>query len=68
MKNEDLTPWIFQPVYNLAVSRNLWLILFINIVVFLNLGNHTSFFNSKNSKYVRIFSLALAVVESLAVL
>ncbi len=55
---------------SMIVSRNLWLILISNIRLILNFVKYTSKIlkNSKDSKYMLIFSLALVVVEVLAIL
>jgi hypothetical protein len=53
---------MFHPLSSLLVTRNLWLILFSKIGLLLNFVKHAT----KNSKL--IFSLALGVVEFLAIL
>jgi hypothetical protein len=57
-----------SPTYSLVVTRNLRLIF--NMIVFLNLVKHIfkKLQNSKDSKYVVIFSLASVVTELLAIL
>ncbi len=59
---EDLSP-------SLVVSRNLWLILFSKIWLFLNLVKHTSknLCKSNDSKSALIFSVALVVVDFLSI-
>jgi len=57
----------FHPKNSLVVNGYLWLILLSKIGLFLNLVKHT-LKNSKDSKLVLIFSLALMVVELLAIL
>jgi hypothetical protein len=54
----------------LVVSINLWQIYYVKIWLISNLVKHTSksFQNSEDSKHVLIFSLALMVVEFLAIL
>ncbi len=61
---------MFYPINSLVVTRKLRLILWIKIWLFLNLVKPISivFYNSKNSKYVLIFSLALVVTEFLSIL
>jgi hypothetical protein len=73
MLNNVLTDYLVNLIncdLNEDISRKLWLILLSIILLFLNSVNHTSKFfqNSKDSKYVLIFSLALVVVEFLAIL
>ncbi len=60
---------LFHPVNSLSVSRNLWLILVSKIWLFLYLVKNTSkkFQNYKDSISV-LYSLALAIVELLAIL
>ncbi len=55
---------LFHPAKNLVFSRNMWLILLSKFWLFLNLVKHASK-NSKDSKYVLIFSLASVAVECL---
>ncbi len=60
---------LFHPENCLVVSRNMWLILFSKIGWFLYLAIQTKkFCNSNDSKSVLIFSLALVVVNILAIL
>jgi hypothetical protein len=58
---------LFHQVNSLVFTRNLWQILLSKILLFLNLVKHASK-NSKDSKSVLSFSLALVVVEFLAIL
>jgi hypothetical protein len=61
---------LFRPVNSLVVSGNIQQILLGKIWLFLNLVKFTSNFfilNSKDSKSVLIFSLALVVVEFLEI-
>jgi hypothetical protein len=55
----------FHPLYSLVVAGNLWLILLSKISQFSNLVKQTSkyFLNSKDYKYVIIFTLMLVVVK-----
>jgi hypothetical protein len=59
-----------SPINSLVVSRDLWLIVLSQIKSLLNVVKHSSknFLTSKDSKSVLIFSLALVVVEFLAIL
>ncbi len=67
---DSVTISALQQGTSLVVTKNLWLILLSKVWLFSNLAEPATknFYYSKDSKSVFIFSLALVVIELLAIL